>query len=111
MVRRAFIQHHQKKLLSALKIMNSKLEIIGVEDGNVVYIYNGFSYLNNSLNCTVQSISSLRKVSVEILPRKHHITRVLAMLLFLVRFQMEPWPPYVIYYNSIIYTSQEEILG
>ena len=44
MVRRAFIQHRQKKLLSALKIMNSKLEIIGVEDGNVVktnfYIYN-----------------------------------------------------------------------
>ena len=54
MVRRAFIQHHQKKLLSALKIMNSKLEIIGVEDGNVVrtnfYIYNIPTHENLILN-------------------------------------------------------------
>ena len=54
MVRRAFIQHHQKKLLSALKIMNSKLEIIGVEDGNVVitnfYIYNVPTHENLILN-------------------------------------------------------------
>ena len=71
--------------------MNSKLEIIGVEDGNVVYIYNGFSYLNNSLNCTVQSISSLRKVSIEILPGKRNITWVLAVLIFRQNFKWNPW--------------------
>ena len=80
--------------------MNSKLEIIGVEDGNVVYIYNGFSYLNNSLNCTVQSISSLRKVSIEILPGKRNITWVLAVLIFTAEFKMEPLTRNAISYDT-----------
>ena len=39
---------------------------------------------------TGQSISSLGKVPIEILPGKRHITWVLTVLLFTAEFQMEP---------------------
>ena len=42
---------------------------------------------------TVQSISSLGKVPIEILPGKHNITWVLAVLPFSAEFQMEPLTP------------------
>ena len=46
---------------------------------------------------TGQSISVLGKVPIEILPGKHHITWVLAVLLFSAEFQMKPLAPNAIY--------------
>ena len=50
------------------------------------------------LRLTGQSISSLGKVPIEILPGKRQITWVLDVLLFSAEFQMEPLAPNVIYY-------------
>ena len=47
-----------------------------------------------------QSISTLGKVSIEILPGKSHITWVLAVLLFSAEFQMEPFAPNAILYDT-----------
>ena len=48
-----------------------------------------------------QSISLLRRVPIEILSEKHHITWVLVILLFTGEFQMETLAPYFIdYYTS-----------
>ena len=47
---------------------------------------------------TGQSISSLGKVPIEILPGKRHITWVLTVLPFSAEFQTEPLAPNVIYY-------------
>ena len=59
---------------------------------------------------TGQSIYSLGKVSIEILPGKdpgnRHITWVLAVLLFSEEFQMEPLVPNTISYDS----SQKAVL-
>ena len=62
--------------------------------------------MNRSFFISVQSISSLEKVPIEIRPGKRHITRVLDVLLFSEEFQMEPLGPSVIYY----YTSQAAVL-
>ena len=51
-----------------------------------------------STKYTGQSIYSLGKVPIEILPGKRHITWVLAMLFFSAEFQMEPLAPNVIHY-------------
>ena len=55
---------------------------------------------------TGQSIASIGKIPIEILPEKRPITWVLAVLLFLAEFQMEPLGPNVIFH----YTSQEAVL-
>ena len=49
---------------------------------------------------TGQSISLLGKVPIEILPGKRHITWVLAVLLFMAEFQMEPLAPNAISYDT-----------
>ena len=46
--------------------------------------------IDNGCIYTGQSISLLGKVPIEILSGKRHITWVLAVLLFLAEFQMEP---------------------
>ena len=58
---------------------------------------------SQTLMLTGQSISSLGKISIEILPRKRHITWVSDVLIFSAEFQMEPRAPNIIYY----YTSLE----
>ena len=49
---------------------------------------------------TGQSISPLGKVPIGFLPEKHHITWVLAVLLFTAKFQMEPLAPNAISYDT-----------
>ena len=55
---------------------------------------------HDGVSHTGQSISSLGKVPIEILPGKHHITWVLAVLLFSAEFQMEPLAPNAISYDT-----------
>ena len=57
-----------------------------------------FKYTTIHTVSTVQSISSLGKVPIEILPGKRRITWVLVVLHFAAEFQMEPLAPSVIYY-------------
>ena len=49
---------------------------------------------------TGQSISSFRKVPIEILRGMRHITWVLTVLLFSAEFQMEPMAPNAISYDT-----------
>ena len=64
-----------------------------------------YTLLSDNQRATGQSISLLGKVPIEILPGRHHITWVLAMLLFMptfqmAKFQMEPLGPNAISYDS-----------